>query len=298
MEKYFAAFIMTYERASILHLTIEKILNQTYPPEKILVVDNSESLETRNLIERMNYSVIDYYRVGYNAGPAGAAKIGLQILAEQGYDWIYWGDDDDPPKSRDCFERLLMGSTNLKNPGIIGAVGHRINRRSLVIQRTPDKWINDNAWLDVDVISGGMCMIVNADVVHRGVIPDDKLFYGFEELDFCFRVKQAGFELWANSELFKIYRKFSKRSPEVVGKRGLKRPDHAIWREYYSTRNILIIAKKQRYNWAGFFVFIKSLFKIFYGFRFGLSYGMQNGKYIYLGLKDYLIGLKGRRTFI
>src|SRR5690349_18373259 len=90
----FAGFIMTYERPGIILDTIGRVLAQTRPPEKLLIVDNSESSETKKLIEHLNDNRIQYFAVGYNAGPAGAAKIGLQKLAEGGFDWIYWGDDD------------------------------------------------------------------------------------------------------------------------------------------------------------------------------------------------------------
>jgi len=37
--KKFAAFIVTYNRAEILMDTIQKIMSQTLPPEKLLIVE-------------------------------------------------------------------------------------------------------------------------------------------------------------------------------------------------------------------------------------------------------------------
>src|SRR5688572_6004037 len=117
----FAAFVMTFERSEILPGTLNAIFDQTFPPSKVLIVDNSVSSETEKLVQSLGKSNVEYYKVGYNSGPAGASKIGLKKLIEEGYKWIYWGDDDNPPLFRDCFE-ILMKEANEKM-GIIGAVG-------------------------------------------------------------------------------------------------------------------------------------------------------------------------------
>jgi GT2 family glycosyltransferase len=296
-DQKFAAFIMTYERPQILLDTISKILEQTLPPEKILVVDNSESFETQQLVESLADSRIVYYRVGYNAGPAGAAKIGLQILAEEDYQWIYWGDDDDPPKSQECFEKLLLNIDSERKPGIIGAVGHKLNQNSMVIQRTSDSKLKNSKWIEVDVIAGGMCMIVNGEVVRKGVLPDENLFYGFEELDFCLQVKKAGFYIYVLSELFEYYRQHSKRPIERAGKRGLKKSISSLWREYYSTRNMLKIARKNKLIAGEAFATFRSLLKLFYCFRFGVEYGKKNAQCIMMGCVDFYRGKNGKRSF-
>lgn len=74
---------------------------------KILVVDNSESDVTKEAIEKLGYENLEYYRVGYNSGPAGGSKIGLEKLSAEGYDWIYWGDDNNPPRDETVFRRFF-----------------------------------------------------------------------------------------------------------------------------------------------------------------------------------------------
>src|SRR5687768_7215833 len=95
----FAGFIMTYERSDLLLSTIKTIFDQTISPKKLLIIDNSKSDKTEILIKQLNDPRVFYHKQGYNSGPAGAARTGLQILAAEGYDWIYWGDDDDPPSA-------------------------------------------------------------------------------------------------------------------------------------------------------------------------------------------------------
>ncbi len=289
--KFFAAFIMTYERSSVLKDTIIKVFSQTLPPEMILIVDNSETLTTLQLIESMADSRIKYHRVGYNAGPAGAAKIGLQLLAEDGYQWIYWGDDDNPPDFPDTFEKLLGLIATVPNVGIASAVGQYFSKHSGNIVRVPDFVLKSNSSVMVDSIAGGMTMLVNAEVVRSGVLPDAHLFFGFEELDFCIKTKKIGFNLVASTDLFL-------RSREKFNRLNFQRPFYMrksvrdLHRQYYSVRNLIVILKRNRLIWALIYQITKTLGKSIYGFRYGFNYGKLNLKHSFKGLGHGLFGYR------
>jgi GT2 family glycosyltransferase len=281
----FAAFIMTYERPLILKETIRKIFEQTFIPSKILVVDNSESKETETLINSLNRPEVVYHRVGFNSGPAGAAKIGLEILTDEGYDWIYWGDDDDPPFFSDTFEILfqLIDEKRTQNPGIVGAVGQYFNVSTGEIKRVEDAILKMQPCLGVDSIAGGQCMIVNAEVLKKGTVPDERLFFGFEELDFCLRVQTAGFSLLVSTDLFLRLR-------EKYGRLNYQRPLYTeksnLTRQYYSTRNLLLILKKNKLYKAYAYQLIKNTAKLFYGFKYGIDYGKRNFAFVLRGICD------------
>src|SRR5690606_27404982 len=97
----------------------------TISPSNILIVDNSLTDSVFNFVTLLSIDNLLLNRTGKNLGPAGAAKIGLEILTEEGYDWIYWGDDDDPPTDPKTFERLLDIASENPTAGIIGKVGGR-----------------------------------------------------------------------------------------------------------------------------------------------------------------------------
>ena len=180
----FAGFIMTYERETILNDTIQAIFSQTLSPEKILIVDNSATHKTEELIKTLNNPKVIYHRVGYNSGPAGAAAIGLQILANEGYDWIYWGDDDDPPVFNTTFEILLKTALTDLKCGCVGVVGQFFNRKSGFIKRVLDEQLQSQGTLEVDTIAGGMSKIVNGSMIlNLSILPEEKLFFSFEDLD-------------------------------------------------------------------------------------------------------------------
>ena len=137
----YSLFIITRNSPSILKNTIEEIFNQTLPPQSILIVDNSDNEATQLMYEQTNDSRLQYYNVGYNSGPAGAAKIGMEILFAQGYEWVVWGDDDDPPKFDNLIEDLfdIVHHNDNEFLGMVGAVGERFDRKKGTIVRLKDE---------------------------------------------------------------------------------------------------------------------------------------------------------------
>ncbi|MFD2518539.1 glycosyltransferase family 2 protein [Salinimicrobium flavum] len=291
----FAAFIMTYERAEILSLTIDKILSQSYPPQEVLIVDNSSSNETQKFWEGLGNDLVTYHKMGYNSGPAGAAYYGLKALAEKGYDWIFWGDDDDPPKHSGVFKELLSIAGRTENVGIVGGLGGQFLKNRARTRNFYNKELQ--GIMDADYVAGGQMMIVNSDVVKEGILPTQKLFFGFEELDFCLKVKEQGYRIVFDGERIK---------KERIA-RGDTHPDYKwqgktfgnkelVWRQYYSIRNMLYILKS-RHIYTGYIYYsVRNIFKILASYKYGLNYGTQvlrlykkafwhhlNGKYGYQG---------------
>lgn len=282
---------MTYKRPEVLLDTIQTIFSQTFPPQNLWIIDNSEDHETENAILSINDSRITYVRMGKNAGPAGAAAKGLELCGKAGLDWIYWGDDNDPPFREDCFERLL--AIRNANPfcGILGAVGQYFDRRKGKILRVQTRLLEKKPWIEVDYVAGGMCMLVNGEVARAGIAPDPKLFFGFEELDFCLDVKRKGYSLVVDCGLFLDAR-------AKYGRLGFERPLYQkkanLVREYYSLRNLLYISETVSLPFMRRNLYKKWSLKAIYGFRYGIAYGWKNLKIISLAFWHYWKGIMGK----
>ena len=284
-------FIITYHRPEVLLQTIDSVFSQSHPPDFLWIIDNSDNLETDLAIAGLLDSRIKYLRMGYNAGPAGAAAKGLELCTKDGADWIYWGDDNDPPFRSDCFEKLLSISDEHPFCGVLGAVGHFFDRKKGVIKRIQTRLLEKKDWVEVDSIAGGMCMLVSKELVNGGVYPDKDLFFGFEELDFCLKAARKGFSLVVNCELFLDARNQS-------GRLDFERPAYQIKknlnREYYSLRNLLYISNSLTLNTMRKKLFAKWTAKAFYGYRYGLRYGWTNMRLIILAFYHYARGIKGK----
>lgn len=276
----FAAFVMTYERPEVLLKTIHNLREQTFPPELILIVDNSISRSTEILLNKYQFSNLDYFRVGYNSGPAGASKIGLENLTVLGYDWIYWGDDDDPPRDNSVFEHLFQGIKELQDNGeklgIFGGKGGHFNKFSGKIQSLSNKELKACKFVEVDSVPGGHTLLVNSEVIKAGALPDEKLFFGFEEFDFCLQVKNKGFKNYVDAQSWLKVRKNANLVQDNYRWTGKSfGSEESLKREFYSTRNLLNIFFKNRFLFPFLNLLLKSIGKMFVGFRYGPSYGKK-----------------------
>lgn len=295
---FFAGFIITYQRSDILLDTIQKIYDQTFPPEKLWIIDNSEDFATKQKIEELNNTKLIYYRVGHNAGPAGAACVGLKLVAEAGYKWILWGDDDDPPPYKNSFEKifnLLTGDVGNLKIGQMGLVGQRFDSKKGKVIRISDAELKSHPWIEVDTIAGGQMKIVSSDVVKKGVLPAPDLFYGYEELGFDLSLKKAGFSsLVSTTEFLEVRIKYDRIDFErpVYSKKTTNR----LWREYYSTRNLLTILKRNKLYVGYLYFLLKSIAKSLYGFSYGGDFGRLNFIMINKGVFHSILNKTGKQV--
>lgn len=290
----FAAFIITRDRIKHLEHTIQELQQQTVPPSLILIVDNSEKEHTREQYADYKVEGIQYLHTGYNAGPAGGAHIGLKTLFEQGYEWVMWVDDDDPPKFRDLTESLVKIIDNHQQIrlGMVGAVGEKFNKNAAKTIRFRDDELK--GYLRADTISGNMFPLVNRKVYEEGLLPDKDLFFGYEDLDFGLLLKRKNWEILVSGELHLRHR-------ELAGRIGLKRSIYqrkkmsSVWREYYSTRSLMkILLYREQNILAALRYFFKTIIKSVYVFGYGFSYGSINFLYLWLGLIHGILNKKGQ----
>ena len=290
----YSLFVITRNRPSVLKNTLEEIFNQTLPPQSVLIVDNSDNEATLLMYEQANDSRLQYHKVGYNSGPAGGAKIGMEILFAQGYEWVVWGDDDDPPKFNDVIERLfsIIPKIDICTIGIIGCLGTRFNFRNGLTLRVPD---NDlKGLIEVDSISGGMFPLLHRNLYNRNIFPNPDLFFGFEELDFCLAVKRANLKIFVSGD--EIYRHRLLHGRLGLIKKYKLKSKESLWREYYSTRNLIYILLRKEYSYEGVLnISMRTIAKMFYGFKFGYEYGRLNSYFLSKGLYD---GFRNRMGMI
>jgi glycosyltransferase involved in cell wall biosynthesis len=287
--KKFAACIITYNRPDILMNTIQMMLDQTRPPDKLLIVDNNENDETKNKLTQL-YPNVAHIKAGHNSGFAGGGNIGLKMLAQEGYEWILWADDNDPPYTTDTFEKLLQLATTYKgNCGQVGVVGHKINRRTGLLRRTTNEELEKGEYIEVDTIGGGMIKVIKGESVLKGVVPTPKLFFGFEDLDHDLSQKRAGYKILVHTGLFLDLRKKWNRM-NFTRTRFRKKDEGVLWRDYYSIRNSLFVMARNQYYMAFLCVLFFSIGKSLLSFKYGFRYGALVTRNTYRAIRDYGIG--------
>ncbi len=234
----FGAFIVTFNRPAILKKSIECLLEQTRTPDLIVVVDNGTSEDTKLVAQGFPNEKVVYEATGANLGSAGGFAYGVKWLYERGYDWMYCGDDDNPPRTIDTLERLLEIACTADNVGVVGTVGARWDWEKGEIQRLPDEMLN--GILNVDFIGQDQRFTVHRKVVETVGLPNGRLFFGYPDLEYCLRIRQAGYRLLVDGRLMWEYRAQTKRL-NLEKKRSLlpRRSYSSIWRNYYTTRTYI-----------------------------------------------------------
>lgn len=90
-----AAIVVTYNRKELLKECIEKLKEQTYPLD-ILVIDNASTDGTGDMFIYCDKN-IHYFNTGSNLGGAGGFNYGMKRAYEMGYDYFWLMDDDTMP---------------------------------------------------------------------------------------------------------------------------------------------------------------------------------------------------------
>ena len=88
-----AAVVVTFDRPKLLKRCIEALLNQTYPIQEIIVIDNAGSDDVCKSIEALGDN-IKYLKLAHNVGGAGGFYLGLREAFNGEVDAVVLMDDD------------------------------------------------------------------------------------------------------------------------------------------------------------------------------------------------------------
>ncbi|MCV7198843.1 galactofuranosyltransferase GlfT1 [Mycobacterium angelicum] len=102
------AVVVTHRRPEELARSLEMLTTQTVPPEKVIVIDNDDSGDSR-----VHYVVAGqdipsiYLNSRRNLGGAGGFALGILLALAHGADWVWLADDDGHAQDTRVLETLL-----------------------------------------------------------------------------------------------------------------------------------------------------------------------------------------------
>lgn len=177
-----------------------KSLKDVTTPHHVVVVDNGSTDDSASAISKA-FPDIHLIETGENLGYAEGNNIGIRYALGKKADALLILNND-TIVTKDFLEGFLLrdfpiqgGKAHLMDEPFIldvigafwsdekGAMGH-IGKRD-----APDKW---NDPFIIDYVSGA-AMFIKKEVFQTIGLFDPRFFLNYEEIDFCFRAKNAGF---------------------------------------------------------------------------------------------------------
>lgn len=242
--------LVTYRRPGDLADMLGHLAEQQRNVDTLLVIDNDPAESARDAVTslqaRDDGPAVTYLPSGANLGPAGAIALGMCHVLDHAsdHDWVLPLDDDNPPSAPDVIAELARFGDELRgrrpNVGAVGAGGARFVPDKARSIRVPDDELT--GVVATDWIGSGMFPLYSVEAIRAAGVFDERLFFGFDDLDYGLRLGAAGFGVYSHGELWH-------RERSLYGRLGFdaspaRTLDEPSWRRYYSLRNLIYILRK------------------------------------------------------
>lgn len=212
MPNNIALVLVTYNRSVLLEEMFDSILELTFKPDHVFIIDNNSSDNTSFVSsEFINNNAsemhISYHNTGANLGGAGGFEYGSKLAFEAGYEWI-WLADDDITLDKDCLTELMKHkeSADILQPmrmnidgtcAEISGIDYEINnlfrlnpKKKRIVDIYETEW---NIWPLKTIPFEGP--LINRKVFSKIGFPDTRFFIFYDDLDFAIRAEKNGFKI-------------------------------------------------------------------------------------------------------
>jgi hypothetical protein len=242
------AVVLTYRRPRLATQVVRRLVaEEGFAPVQVLLVVNGEG----GLEDPQLEAAVRVLRLPGNLGPAGGFRAGLVAAAEDpAAKWVYVCEDDvgllDLPSPRVSHVLCEVERWRSQPVGAVVAYGRTLDQRGGTLPHLPAQ---HTGLEPVDVAVWG-ASLVSTEVVRKGVLPDADLFFGFEDFDFFFALRRAGFELLVDRASARAvadaHMTVQGRDAALSSSRPVESEEP--WRYYYAARNFIPLARRYG-NW-------------------------------------------------
>jgi GT2 family glycosyltransferase len=280
-----SVIVPTYNSWNTLRECIDSILKQAPRPFEVIVVDNASTDGTFERIQNSKFKNQNYnlklkiYRNEKNLGVTGGRNRGIKEASKKS-DYLFFFDHD-MVADKKMLEELVKVAEMDKSIGIVTPkIYYFSNRKKIWSSGT-----GINLWTGQILFRGGddagqyekieevqvapAAMLVKRQVIRRIKRFDNKYFATFEDTDFCFRAKRAGFKTYYAPKAI-AYHKIPEDPKEEA--------ERLLSRAYFVARNRILFMKD--FGKPTFWFFLPIYF--FYYLRLALKYKRINAIINYL----------------
>jgi GT2 family glycosyltransferase len=215
--KKIAVLFVLYNDENNIPTVIQSLKDQTYSNYEVYAIETSKSGNSIKLLSQL-YPTAHCFDYKGNLGFAAGNNYLADIAIKDGVDFLFILNAD-MELSNNTFEVFLDYFNNNVNLGVIGAVllygGSRLKEKTIQLfgvnanfrtQNNKHLFANvsfDNNHLpkeiQVDIVNGGSTFLSKEVYFNVGLFEPDFFMYN-DEIDFAFRVKEAGFKTLVTSK--------------------------------------------------------------------------------------------------
>lgn len=199
--------IVTWNKKELLISTLDDLLNQSYPNNKIIIVDNNSTDTTEEAIDEfLKDKDIKYIKNEDNYGWAKGNNIGIEIALQEGAEYVLLCNNDVIIEDVNIISDLISGLINNKgSASIISPIiksfanKNHVQFKGISIFDNHEK-IKLNKFIKNTIVlsdrykysdsAAGAFMLINSNVFKTIGLFDSKFFMYGEETDFCYRAWQ------------------------------------------------------------------------------------------------------------
>ena len=254
-----AVVIVTYNRLDYLKKSLDLYDNQSYKPARMIVVDNCSTDGTVDFLKE--WESVDSgipKRVIYldsNQGGSGGFYAGLnEAVKHTDIDWIWVADDDAFP-SLDAFEKTNEFINNnqeliLNTAAICGVCSYENHISSIqryMLKKSvfgiqefpiPGKYYMGKEYFKINLYSFVGTVMKRENLVSVG-LPRKDFFIYQDDLEHAVRMGKKG----------NVY---CVTSIKIEHRDNVAPKNETSWRDYYSTRNLIVMYKEHFDKWSLF----------------------------------------------
>jgi len=282
---------MNYPRVSIIILNwngledtiecLESLKKITYPNYEVILVDNGSEGNDAQVLKEKFGDYIHLIRNDRNYGYTGGNNIGIRYALDKGSPDYILILNNDMVVAPDFLTEMVKVAESDDSIGIVGPKVYYYDFPDII----HSAGMKTNAWLgyfgsigykhldagqydtqqEVDSISG-CCLLVKKEIIHQVGMFDESYFCYWDEVDYCFRAKSAGFRIIYVPQAIAWHKKVLKK--KIWGKLPYEEKASAL-AYYYWTRNSFKFARK-RSTKGQYYTFLV----YFFGWRFVFMTGI------------------------
>ena len=245
-DKSIASVTVAYNGTAVLRRHLNSLRKQTRKLDEIIVVNNASTDDTMAVL-RSEYPEVTVLDQPENKGVGGGLASGLSYaVLNRRHDWVWLFDQDSVPEP-DALQRLLIAFQELEpRAERIGILASRCVHSESGMTFRGFCWDGgklrqaplpqENISFVDSVITAGT--LIAREALEAVGLPRPDFFIDFVDHEHCFRLRRHGFSIAVIRDSVLEHAIGEPRKVRVLGWTKYW-TDHAPWRQYYMTRNLV-----------------------------------------------------------